>query len=336
VSLYLSRSLPVCFALVGLFVSIPSFAEYTTSAFDQGRERMSRRDYDGAIISFGEAIGFSSENPKSYMLRGQCFFHLKNYQQALDDFSHAIMTSPDTSEYYLWRGNTYASMAQDDNAITDYQKAIKLDPNLAKSYFAVPPEKRNVASAAKKPGSSHAVELYKSAMEKSFPNGLPPEIATLPSPVSVVPLPIGDEASKRPVVISTSNGAMEETTGKARSKAVRAAKKVDEKFDQIGHDKFKKDVDQYTEALRQDNGNANNYFHRGRAHQYLREYDQALQDFSDAIRLQPQNSQFYLARASIYMLIKKPLLAKADVKSAQSVDPTVPAKVQLDLEPPQP
>jgi len=36
------------------------------------------------------------------------------------------------------------------------------------------------------------------------------------------------------------------------------------------------------------------------------------------------------------MLIKKPLLAKADVKSAQSVDPTVPAKVLLDLEPPTP
>jgi tetratricopeptide (TPR) repeat protein len=336
VSFKLSRRLPICLALISLCASTPSFAEYTTSAFDQGRERMSRRDYDGAIMSFGESIGFSAENPKAYLMRGQCFFHLKNYQQALDDFSHASMTTPNVSEIYLWRGNTYASMGQDDNAIVDYQKAIKLDPNLAKQYFAVPPEKRNVASAAKKPGTSHAVDLYKQAMDKSFPTGLTPDIAALPTPVSVVSLPVGDDPSKSPAVITTSNGTLEETTGKTKKKAVKAAKKVDENFDQVGHDKFKKDIDQYTEALKSDNGNASNYFHRGRAHQYLREYDQALQDFSDAIRLNPQNSQFYLARASIYMLIKKPLLAKADVKSAQSVDPTVPAKVLLDLEPPTP
>lgn len=336
VSFKLSRRLPIFLALIGLCASSPVFAEYTTSAFDQGRERMSHRDYDGAIISFGEAIGLSSENPKSYMLRGQCFFHLKNFQQAQEDFSHAIMTAPDTSEYYLWRGNTYASMSQDDKAIVDYQKAIKLDPNLAKQYFAVPPEKRNAAAAGKKPGSSHAVDLYKQAMDTSFPNGLTPDIASLPSSVPVVQLPVGDDPSKKPAVISTTNGTLEETTGKASKRAVKAAKKVDEKFDQVGHDKFKKDVVQYTEALKSDNGNAANYFHRGRAHQYLREYDQALQDFGDAIRLDPQNSQYYLARASIYMLIKKSLLAKADVKSAQSVDPTVPAKVTLDLDPPQP
>jgi tetratricopeptide (TPR) repeat protein len=270
------------------------------------------------------------------MLRGQCFFHLKNYQQALDDFSHAIMTAPDTSEFYLWRGNTHASMGHDDDAIVDYQKAIKLDPNLAKQYFAVPPEKRNAQSVSKKPGSSHAVDLYKAAMDKSFPSGLTPDIAALPSAVPIVQLPVGDDPNRKPAVITTTNGTLEETTGKASKKAVKAAKKVDEKFDQIGHDKFKKDVDQYTEALKSDNGNAANYFHRGRAHQYLKEYEQSLQDFSDAIRLDPQNSQYYLARASIYMLIKKPLLAKADVKSAQSVDPTVPAKVTLDLEPPQP
>ena len=336
VSFKLSRKLPIFLALIGLCTSSPVFAEYTTSAFDQGRERMSRRDYDGAIISFGEAIGFSSENPKAYMLRGQCFFQLKNYQQALDDFSHAIMSAPDSSEIYLWRGNTHASMSQDDDAIGDYQKAIKLDPKLAKQYFAVPPEKRNAQSVSKKPGTSHAVDLYKSAMDKSFPNGLTPDIAALPSAVPIVQLPVGDDPNKKPEVITTTNGTLEETTGKTSKKAVKAAKKVDEKFDQIGHDKFKRDIDQYTEALKTDNGNAANYFHRGRAHQYLREYDQSLQDFSDAIRLNPQNSQYYLARASIYMLIKKPLLAKADVKSAQSVDPTVPARVTLDLEPPQP
>ena len=341
------------------FALLPAYADYLSPAFDQGKERMSHRDYDGAIMSFGEAIGLSSENPRAYLMRGQCFYNLKNYSQALDDFSHALMSTPNNSEIYLWRGNTYANLAQDDKSIEDYQKAIKLDPKLAQQYFAFPPEKRNAdlqpatavvgrrkfragqeldatgGSYVKKTTNNHAVDLYKKAMELSFPNGLHTDLASLPS-AALAPLPIGDDANKKPATITTPNISLEETTGKDKSRAVKKAKKVDEKFDQVGHDKFKKDVDQYTEAIRQDSDNASNYYHRGRAHQYLQEYDQAINDFSDAIRLSPQNSQFYLARATVHMLMKKPVLAKADVRSAQSVDPTVPAKVTLDLEPPQP
>ena len=325
---------------------LPVYADYQSPAFDEGRERMARGDYDGAIISFGEAIGLSAENPRAYSLRGQCFYNLKNYNQAREDFSHALMSAPDVSEYYLWRGNTYANLQQDDNAITDYQKAIKLDPKLAAQYFAVPAEKRNAelqpgtavvgrrkfkagqeldekgGNYVKKTTNNHAVDLYKLAMERLYPDGLP--------------IPIGDDPSRQPATISTTKMTLEETTGKAKVKAVKAAKKKDESFDQIGRDKFKAQVAQYSEAIRTDSDNAANFYHRGRAHQYLKEYDQAVSDFSDAIRLQPQSSQFYLARAAVHMLMKKPTLAKDDVKSAQSVDPTVPAKVTLDLEPPQP
>jgi tetratricopeptide (TPR) repeat protein len=269
------------------------------------------------------------------------------------------MISPQASEFYLWRGNTYAKLEQDDNCVADYQKAIKLDPKLAVQYFAVPAEKRNASaqpatavigrrkfnsseelaasggSYVKKTTNSRAIELYKQAMDKSFPNGLPSDFTNNSQTPAIAAIPV-DDTNKPPETISVKNISLRETTGKDKKRAVRAAKKIDENFDQVGHDKFKKDLEQYTEAIRMDSDNAANYYHRGRAHQYLKEYEQSLQDFSDAIRLSPQSSQFYLARASIYMLLKKPLLAKADVKSAQSVDPTVPTKVILDLEPPQP
>ncbi|MHA4875215.1 tetratricopeptide repeat protein, partial [Enterococcus faecium] len=88
-----------------------------------------------------------------------------------------------------------------------------------------------------------------------------------------------------------------------------------------GRAKAKKDIESYSEAIRQDKANPSNYFHRGRMHQYLKNYDQAISDFSDAIRLSPQSSQFYLARAAIYMLLDKPILSRADVTNARSVDP---------------
>ncbi|HEY9715211.1 MAG TPA: hypothetical protein V6C72_17200, partial [Chroococcales cyanobacterium] len=51
---------------------------YDSPAFDRGTAEMSRGDFDGAIMSFGEAIGFDANNKSAYSKRGQCFFHLKN------------------------------------------------------------------------------------------------------------------------------------------------------------------------------------------------------------------------------------------------------------------
>ncbi len=349
---------PFVVALSVLTLNLPVLASYQNPAYDRGLARMTHGDWDGAVESFGESIGFSSEDPHPYFMRGQCFYHMNNFAQAVEDFDHAIRISPDHVDAYLWRGNAHAKLGQEEEAITDYQRAIRLKPLLAKNYFSVPPEKRNAGmdpgiavagrrkfqagqevveragSYKQKSTNERAVELYKEAMEKLYPNGLNG------GPKSDVAEVQGTEVTNvdthSPPQIKDSKIALEETTGQERKRILKKAKQVDSSIDEVARAKAKKDIESYSEAIRQDKANPANYFHRGRMHQYLKNYDQAISDFSDAIRLSPQSSQFYLARASIYMLVNKPVLAKADVQSARSVDPTLPKKVTLDLESPQP
>ena len=48
---------------------------------------------------------------------------------------------------------------------------------------------------------------------------------------------------------------------------------------------------------------ANAYFHRGVAYQRLEQYERAIQDFSKAIELNPNNDWSYLARSAAYKAI---------------------------------
>ncbi len=113
-----------------------ALADYQNPAFDRGMAHMEHRDYDGAIIDFGEAIGFNDTNPKNFLMRGQCFFHTHDYELAIQDFNKSLEFAPKNSETYLWRGTTHANLGKDDFAIKDYERAIKLDPDLADRFFS--------------------------------------------------------------------------------------------------------------------------------------------------------------------------------------------------------
>jgi tetratricopeptide (TPR) repeat protein len=354
-------------------VSLPSaLAEYENPAFDRGRARMSHGDWDGAVESFGESIGFSSESPDPYFLRGQCFLHMKNYDLAITDFGHALKIAPDKSEIYLWRGAAYSKTNQDEGAIKDYEQAIRLDPKLAKNYFdgekrAANPQPE--AAAVGRPDfkarpelfarggtrftqqgkDEHSIGIYKAAMSRVYPNGYPGPENTASANVGVSGVSTGAESLG---AVNASGGATSVSAGaasanggaasddraenrpdkKGRKRIAKNEEDRQAKQDEVRHERAKLHVEQYSEAIRQEPSNAANYFHRGKAHQVLKNYDQAIADFSDAIRLSPQNSQFYIARASVYMLMGKPVMAEADVKSAHSVDPTLPHKVNLELE----
>jgi tetratricopeptide (TPR) repeat protein len=347
-------------------LSLPAAqAEYENPAFDRGKARMSHGDWDGAVESFGESIGFSSESPDPYFLRGQCFLHMKNYDLAITDFGHALQIAPDKSEIYLWRGAAYSKTNQDEGAIKDYEQAIRLDPKLAKNYYDGEKRAANLQPEVAVVGrpefkgrpevfarggtrftqqqkDEHSIGLYKTAMSRVYPNGYPGPENTPSTNIAVSGLSGGGGQSLRTsdanAESSASGGAPSDdrsskrTDKKGQKRIAKNEEDRQAKQEEFRHERAKLHVEQYSEAIRQEPSNAANYFRRGKAHQVLKNYDQAIADFSDAIRLSPQNSQFYIARASVYMLMGKPVMSEADVKSAHSVDPTLPRKINLELE----
>lgn len=152
---------------------------------DQAKEKMQSRDFDGALRNLNEVLGSSRTDPEGFMLRGRCFFALKTYDKAIDDFNMALKLSPNYFPAFMWRGSSHAKFGADDLAIKDFEQAIRLNPRLAKRYFKSPGLKERGQSKAVEaaerfhiPGvsaeeyRSKAVQDYKEAMARIYPNGL--------------------------------------------------------------------------------------------------------------------------------------------------------------------
>lgn len=295
-------------------------ADYQNPAFDRGTARMRAGDFDGAVNSFGEAIGMNSTEPKGYLMRGECFYKLQNYKLAIQDMDKTLQLAPDNVRAYLVRGSCKANLGQDDDAVADYLAAIKLQPSLGKRYFENGGP--NVSAAAQANNTAgdgsgkkrrrgrvvnqngkatieavdqtdshadlrlHAVEDYKKAMAIAYPSGF------------------GQ--------VKTSEGTAVPGSGEFEGDAHKA-------------------IADLNELIRNGNATGANYYKRAKALQKLGRVDDSLKDYERAISLDPQKSQYYIGRASLFFQLKKPLMVEAEIARARAVDPDVPAKVHFDL-----
>jgi tetratricopeptide (TPR) repeat protein len=75
----------------------------------------------------------------------------------------------------------------------------------------------------------------------------------------------------------------------------------------------------YTEAIRLDPKGATAYNNRGDSYAKKGEYDQAIADYTEAIRLVPTNPTFYVARSLAYRALGDEAKAASDEKRAREL-----------------
>jgi tetratricopeptide (TPR) repeat protein len=83
-------------------------------------------------------------------------------------------------------------------------------------------------------------------------------------------------------------------------------------------------VKRCTEAIQQDDRNAEYFYLRAKAFQKLARVNDAYRDFSRAISIDPNVAKYYIGRASMFYQLNKPLLVDADVKRAQGINQELP------------
>jgi len=97
-------------------------------------------------------------------------------------------------------------------------------------------------------------------------------------------------------------------------------------YNKIGDDyyfqqDYNKAVDYYTKAIELEPDNAEYYFNRGLSCHRLKEYEKAIADKSKAIELEPDNAQYYFSRGVSYDWLKEYEKAIADFSEAIKLDP---------------
>ena len=84
-------------------------------------------------------------------------------------------------------------------------------------------------------------------------------------------------------------------------------------------ERWEEAIAEYDEAIRLDPQNADAYSNRGFTYFKLDQFEQAIQDYGEAIRLDPRNPMIYANRAVMYRLVDKNDEAIADLEKVISL-----------------
>jgi tetratricopeptide (TPR) repeat protein len=98
-------------------------------------------EYDKAIAEYTEALNLYPNNAAAYCNRGESYRMKKQYDEAIQDLEKAISldqnyqwAKDNLKGIYYDRGLAYKKQGDYDKAIAEYTGALKLDPNYAKAY----------------------------------------------------------------------------------------------------------------------------------------------------------------------------------------------------------
>ena len=87
--------------------------------------------------------------------------------------------------------------------------------------------------------------------------------------------------------------------------ATTVSDKTPEAFNKRGIDharsgEYQQAIDEFDQTIRLDSNNAKAYYNRGLVHAHLGKSQQALEDFNQTIRLDPNNGAVYFSRGHVY------------------------------------
>lgn len=105
--------------------SIPSALRWTML----GRAQFAEGDYEEAKLSFTQSIERAPASAALYIMRGRCFWELRDGRNALDDFHSAIAIEPGNRSAWSHVGLVHLARRQSAEAIRCFNEALKINPD---------------------------------------------------------------------------------------------------------------------------------------------------------------------------------------------------------------
>jgi len=224
--------------------------------------------HDKAIKEFTEAIRLDPNCVSAYVLRGYTYSIKKQYDQAVNDLNEIIKLDPNNALAYISRGDIYCIKDQFDKAIDDYTKGIKLDPDYAVTYKQLEQKMKAINDYNKalnlNPNDKSAERLLKR---------IKPDMDDLDLD--------GDEkndfTTQHVFGMFCDNEVIRIDPNDAKAYFRRGCSYMD--------DEYYKAIDDFTKAIRLDPDYTRVYFLRGYTYVSINQLDQAIEDFTEIIRL---------------------------------------------------
>ncbi|MDB9468408.1 tetratricopeptide repeat protein [Dolichospermum circinale CS-539/09] len=304
--------------------AIKFYPDFQHSYLSRGLSYVNLQKYQQAIDDFNQAIQLDPKNADYYHSRGLAYSLLNKHQQAIDDFTQAIQLDPKNAQYYSHRGYAYSRLKKYQQAITDFTKAIQLDPKNAQYYNA-----RGLVYGS--------LEDYKKAIEditeairldpKDFLYYASRGIAysglkDYKQAISDLTETIRRDPKNAPYTV----GGLRYSEFKDNKILISSYnKRISIVYKARGDShwnlkNYKQAINDYTQAIKLDDKNAIYYVGRGFAYFQLKDYKQAINDYSQAIKIDDKNAIYYNGRGLTYLKLKDYKQAINDFTQAIKLD----------------
>jgi tetratricopeptide (TPR) repeat protein len=347
-------------------------------ALHRGCVSMNRdHDYDKAIREFDEAIRLKPKYAEAFSQRGNAWSRKNDYDKAIIDFNEAIRLDPNDASYYFSRGVAWRNKKDYYKAIRDYDEAIRLDPNNALCYFDIswllatcPEEKvrdgnraiqlarraceltdwkngwelNGLAAAYAEAGKFHLAEFYqRKALDNPAYPGPPRGESLQLLELYQQRIPYRENLSAAaglnvPKLVHTRHAfqppgrqgtpALEISRGVVDSKPEAKAPWKGGFFysrrawDALNIGDYNNAIKDFDEAIRLIPNLAGAFYGRGNAWSAKNEYDRAIRDYDEAIRLDPNDALNYSKRGFAWLAKGDHSNAISDYNEAIRRDPT--------------
>ncbi|CAD5951673.1 Translocon at the outer membrane of chloroplasts 64 [Planktothrix agardhii] len=259
-----------------------------------------------------------------YYNQGISAFNQKNYEQAINKFTRALTLDPNHTDAYVWRSDAYIQLGQYQQTIEDCTQIISIDPD-------------NIPAYVRRGFARLSLEEYQQSLEDSN------------RAISLISLTFNQthtdswlsqayaQQGDAHQALGNSNEAIENYQKaldivpnddlRAKLDALNNAKNhlFEQYFNQgitlVNQENYQQAIEQFTRALTLNPNHADAYVWRGYVYHCLNKYQEVIDNCNQAIRLNPNHANAYGNRANAYNYLKNYEQAINDCNQAIRLNP---------------
>ena len=258
------------------------------------RQALRATDLKEKIELLDQVISQEPKNLDAYFYRGLAKNDLGDYEAAIVDYSKIILLEPDADTYFN-RGNSRFNLKDLQGAKADYEKAVELDKSFIDARYSLACTKYDLGEY------ENAITDF-SALLSIIPDL---QIAYRLRAASYVALEDYKEAIKdysTAILVNPDSDAFYD----------RGSFFLDIKY----YQRAKADLNT---AIRLNKDNPYLYFYRGASNLFLGKYEEALEDFSVALKFDSQDFEALLGLSMTYLKMDDLENAKTHFKKVKSI-----------------
>lgn len=102
---------------------------------NKGIDYFNKKRYEKALEEYNIALKINNQYDIAYNNRGIVYFNQGKYKEAIEDYNKALELNPNFENGYFNRGNVYFNQGKYKEAIEDYNKGLELNPNFENGYL---------------------------------------------------------------------------------------------------------------------------------------------------------------------------------------------------------